>query len=308
MQPFRFGVNVRSTPSGNEFVALARKIERLGYASLNIPDHLAELFAPMPALAAAAAATTTLRVGTYVLNNDLRHPVVLAREAATVDVLSGGRLDLGIGAGHMKREYDAAGLPFDSGATRVERLAEAVTVIKRLLEGESVTFAGRYYHVTAHTIHPRPVQKPRPPIVIGGNHSRLLTLAAKEADVIALSGITFFDGGVRPDVSAFRASAVDQRVALVRGTAGDRYRDIEMSALVQRVVVTDDRGAAAEELAQHWTSLRAEEILESPYALVGTVDELVADLERRRQRWGIAHYVIPDGYAEIFAPVVARLR
>src|SRR5437870_13395014 len=145
MKPFRFGVNVRTAGSHAEWAEKARKVERLGYSVLLVPDHLAELLAPFPALAAAAAATTRLRVGTGVLNNDFRHPVLTAREAATLDVLSDGRFELGLGAGHMRSEYEQAGLAFDAGVTRVERLAEAVTIVKRLLKGETVTFTGRHY-------------------------------------------------------------------------------------------------------------------------------------------------------------------
>ena len=156
MKPFRFGVNVRTAGSGADWADKARKVEALGYSVLCVPDHLAELLAPLPALVAAAAATKHLRVGTAVLNNDFRHPVLLAREAATLDVLSDGRLELGLGAGHMQSEYEQVGLAFDPGATRVERLEEAVVIVKRLLEGEPVTFRGRHYRVPGHTIHPRP--------------------------------------------------------------------------------------------------------------------------------------------------------
>jgi probable F420-dependent oxidoreductase len=149
MRPFRFGVSVRSAGSRTQWAEKARKLEDQGFAALTVPDHLADLVAPMPALASAAAATNRLRVGTMVLNNDLRHPVLVAREAATVDLLSDGRLDLGLGAGHMRAEYDQTGLLFDAGNTRVERLAEAVAIVKGLLTGEQVTFSGRHYRVTA---------------------------------------------------------------------------------------------------------------------------------------------------------------
>src|SRR5256885_10875195 len=163
MKPFRFGVNVRTAGSHAEWAEKARKVERLGYSVLLVPDHLAELLAPFPALAGAAAATTRLRVGTAVLNNDFRHPVLTAREAATLDVLSDGRLELGLGAGHMQSEYEAAGLGFDPGATRVERLAEAGVVVKRLLQGGAGTHTRTHYRATRHTIPPRPLQRPRPP-------------------------------------------------------------------------------------------------------------------------------------------------
>jgi len=206
MMPFRFGVSVRSAKSPAEWAEKARKLEDLGYSVLAVPDHLTDLLAPMPALVSAAAATERLRVGTMVLNNDFRHPVLTAREGATVDVLTDGRLELGLGAGHMKSEYDEAGLAFDPGATRVERLGEAVVIVKRLLEGESVTFAGRHYRVTSHTIHPLPVQRPRPPIFIGGSAPRLLALAVKEADIVGLTGIAFRRGGAVRDVSDWKAA------------------------------------------------------------------------------------------------------
>jgi len=306
VKPFRFGVNVRTAGSGADWADKARKVEALGYSVLCVPDHLAELLAPLPALAAAAAATKHLRVGTAVLNNDFRHPVVLAREAATLDVLSDGRLELGLGAGHMQSEYEQVGLAFDPGATRVERLEEAVVIVKRLLEGEPVTFGGRHYRVTGHTIHPRPIQRPRPPVFIGGNAPRLLTVAAREADIVGLTGITFRRGGKEPDVSDFRASVVDERVRLVRETAGDR--SLELNALVQRVIVTDDRRKAAEELAVgRWAQLTPEEILESPYVLVGTEDRIVEDLQARRERWGISYVTTHELFMDAFAPIVARL-
>jgi probable F420-dependent oxidoreductase len=160
MQPFRFGVNVRRAKSRAEWQEAARKIESLGYDTLTLPNHLTDMIAPMPELVSAAEATTTLRVGTNVLNNDLRHPVLVAREAAAVDLLTDGRLQLGLGAGSIQAEYEQAGLGFDRGRTRVERLAEAVTIIKGLLNGEKVTFAGRHYRVTGHTIAPPAVQRP----------------------------------------------------------------------------------------------------------------------------------------------------
>jgi len=278
MKPFRFGVSVRGVRTRAEWVEKARKIEELGYNALTVPDHLSDLFAPMPAVLSAAEATKHLRVGTNVLNNDLRHPVLVAREAATVDLLTDGRLQLGLGAGSLRSEYDQAGLGFDPGGARVERLAEAVTIIKGLLKGEQVTFAGRHYRVTGHTIAPLPVQRPHPPILIGGNGPRLLTLAAREADIVGFSGLTFRRGGTAPpDLSGWKASSVDERVQLVREVAGaERYAQLELNALVQRVVVTDDRSKAAEELTSRWSQLTPGEILQSPYVLIGTVDQMVS--------------------------------
>lgn len=307
MKPFRFGVNVGPSRSRAEWMERARELERLGFDTLTAPDHLTELFAPMPALVSAADATSTLRVGTNVLNNDFRHPVLVAREAATVDLLTGGRLELGLGAGHMRSEYEQAGLTFENGGTRVERLAEAVTVIKSLLSGDEVTFAGRYYRVTGHRVRPLPAQRPHPPIVIGGNGPLLLTLAARQADIVGLSGITFRRGGTVPDISGWKVSGVDEKLRLIRAVAGDRYARLEVNVLVQRVVVTDDRHSAAEELARHWSQLSPDEILQSPYVLIGTVDQMVEDLQMRRERWGMSYFTIFEAYVTPFTPVVARL-
>ena len=306
-RPFRFGVNVWGAGSRGEWIDKARKIEALGYSVLTVPDHLGEFFAPLPALMSAAAATTHLRVGTNVLNNDFRHPVIVAREAATADVLTDGRLQLGLGAGHMKSEYDEAGLRFDAGATRVERLAEAVTIVKGLLAGEAITFTGRHYRVTGHKIHPLPIQRPHPPILIGGNGRRLLALAAKEADIVGLSGITFRSGGAERDLSGWRAAGVDERLRLIREAAGDRYAQLQLNALVQRVVVTDNRRQAAEELARRWPPLSPDEIPASPYVLIGPIEQQVEDLQARRERWDISYYVVFEPYVDAFAPVVARL-
>ena len=309
MQPFRFGVSARHVQSRAEWMDKARKVEALGYATLTVPDHLTGLVAPMPALISAAEATKTLRLGTYVLNNDLRHPVLVAREAATVDLLSDGRLELGLGAGSIKSEYDEAGFSFDPGGTRVERLAESVTIIKRLLSGEQVSFTGRHYRVTGHRIAPPAAQQPHPPLLIGGNGRRLLALAAREADIVGFSGLTFRQGGAAPpDLSGWTVSGVDERVRLVREAAGDaRFALLELNALVQRVVVTDDRRQAAEELARNSPQLTADAVLQSPYVLIGTVGQIVEDLHAYRDRWGISYYVVHEPYMDAFAPAVARL-
>ena len=309
MKPFRFGVSVRHAQSRAAWIEKARRVEALGYATLTVPDHLTDLIAPMPALISAAEATKTLRIGTNVLNNDLRHPVLVAREAAAVDLLTDGRLELGLGAGSIKSEYDEVGFSFDPGETRVERLAESVTIIKHLLNGEQVTFAGRHYRVSGHTIVPTPVQKPHPPILIGGNGRRLLALAAREADIVGFSGLTFRMGGAAPpDLSGWRVAGVDARVQLVREAAGDaRYARLELNALVQRIVVTNDRRQVAEELASRWTQLSPDEILQTPYVLIGTIGQMVEDLLAYRDRWGISYYVVHEPYMDAFAPVVARL-
>jgi len=307
MKPFRFGINIRDAQSRAEWQDKARKVEALGYSVLLVPDHLAAMLATIPAVMSAADATTRLRVGTNVVNNDLRHPVVLAREAATMDLLTDGRLELGLGAGYMRVEYDQVGLRFDRGGIRVERLAESVPIIKGLLSGAEVNFAGQHYRVTGHKIHPLPVQRPHPPIIIGGNGLRLLTLAASEADTVNLTGITFTRGGMSPDMSGWKIAGVDERLRVVRETAGQRFSRLELSAQIQRVIVTEHRREAAAELHKNWQQLSVEEILEAPYVLIGTVDEMVEALHARRERWGLSYFVTFEPYMEILAPVVARL-
>ena len=306
MRPFRFWVRVGPSGSRAEWMDKARRIEALGYDTLVVPDHLADFLAPVPALISAADATNRLRVGTNVFNNDYRHPVLLAREAATIDLLTDGRFQLGLGAGNVASEYHEAGMSFDAGGTRVARLAEAVTVIKGLLKGETVNFTGKHYRVMGHTINPIPLQQPHPPLLIGGNGRRLLSLAAQEADIVGLSGITFNRDG--PDLSAWKGSGIDERIRLVRAAAGEeRYGRLEINALVQRVVVTDHRRQTAEDLAMRWTQLTADEILRNPFVLIGTVDQLTEDLIANRERWDISSYVIFESSIDDFAPVVARL-
>ena len=307
MKPFRFGINMRDAKSRAEWQDKARKVEALGYSVLLVPDHLAAMLATIPAVMSAADATTRLRVGTNVVNNDLRHPVLLAREAATMDLLTDGRLELGLGAGYIRVEYDQVGLRFDRGGIRVERLAESVPIIKGLLSGAEVNFAGQHYRVTGHTIHPLPVQRPHPPIIIGGNGLRLLTLAASEADTVNLTGITFTRGGTSPDMSGWKIAGVDERLRVVREAAGQRFSRLELSAQIQRVIVTEHRREAAAELHKNWQQLSVEEILEAPYVLIGTVDEMVEALHARRERWGLSYFVTFEPYMEILAPVVARL-
>ena len=313
MRPFRFGVSARlaaSGPGGSRaaWADRARRIEQLGYSTLLIPDHLLpECLPPLVSLMSAADATTTLRVGTFVLNNDFRHPAVLAREAAAIDLLSDGRLELGLGAGHMQSEYTEAGLVYDPASVRVERLAESVTILKGLLAGEPVTFEGRHYQIHEHRAYPSPVQTPRPPILIGGHGRRLLSLAAREADIVGFAGLRHRKGGTEVDLSGFKATAVDERVRWVRSEAGARLADLELNVLTQRVVVGDDAEQAAADLAAQWPALTPQDMLETPFVILGSVGQIVETLRARRERWGFSYYVIWEPLAEALAPVVARL-
>jgi len=301
---FRFGVNTWAARTSREWIDKARRIEALGYSTLCMPDHVADTLSPFSALAVAAQAAPTLRVGPFVLNNDLRHPVVVAREVATLDLLTDGRVELGLGAGYADAEYLQAGLRFDRGRVRVARLGEAVSIIKGLLAGENVSFTGEHYTITEHQIHPLPVQRPRPPILIGGNGRDLLTLAAKEADIVSFTGATFPPGGRPVQLSGFAADDFAQRIAWVRSAAAGRSP--ELNVLVQEVMVAESPRKAAEELASRFR-VTSDVVLDSPFLLAGPTGHLIETLQARRERWGISYIVVFERSIEDFAPVVARL-
>jgi probable F420-dependent oxidoreductase len=309
MHPFRFGVSTVTPTTADELQDLARKAEHLGYDVLAIPDHvLPGLLSPFAALGAAAAVTTTLKLGTLVLNNDLRHPALAAREAASLDLLSGGRVELGLGAGHGWPEYEALGLPFDPAPTRIERLDEAASIVVRLLRGESVTHDGTHYRLRDHTLWPPPTRQPRIPLLIGGFGERLLRVAARHAGIVGFTGVgRTLEDGRSHDPAGFAAPAVDARVALVREAAGDRLPDLEFHALVQTVVITEDRERAAQELMEKLGGLSAADIVSSPFVLVGTVEQIVEELRGHRERFGISYYTVFDRDLERLAPVVRVL-
>ncbi|MBF6600370.1 MAG: TIGR03621 family F420-dependent LLM class oxidoreductase [Dehalococcoidia bacterium] len=300
---FRFGAQISRSREG--WIETARKCEDLGYSTLFMPDHFDDQLAPMPALAAAAAATTTLRVGSLVFDNDYKHPLILAKEAATLDVISGGRVELGIGAGWMETDYLQSGIPYDSPGTRIRRMKEAVGIIKGLFSGAPMDFDGEFYHVHA-TGTPKPVQQPHPPILIGGGGRRVLSYAAREADIIGIN-FNLVEGKVnRATMETGTAEATRQKIAWIREAAGDRIDEIELNVTVFASVVTDDRPAMAERLAQGFAST-PEEVLEVPHVLVGSVDEICDDLERRREEYGFSYVVISGGAWEAMGAVVARL-
>lgn len=299
MKDFRFGVHVLAPSGHDEWVHLARRAEDLGLSALTVPDHLVDgCISPFAALGAAGEATSTLRIGTLVLDNGLRHPAVVAREALALDALTGGRIELGLGAGSTMNapEYDSAGLSFDDGATRVARLGEAVEVLDRLLRGDDVTFTGDHYRLRAHHAWPPPIQSPRPPILVGGTGHRLLRMAAQRADIVSLSGISAND---------FLPEAVDQRVARVR--AASVGRDIELHALVQRVTITDDPRAAAEQTRASMPELRVDDIFATPYLWTGTVESICEQVHAARERWGFSYFSVFNDSLDAIAPIIARL-
>lgn len=308
-RPFRFGVSVHGSRSREEWIGIARQAEGLGYSTLLIPDHLGDQLSPVPALLAAADATTTLRVGSLVFDNDFRHPVMLAKEAATLDVLSGGRLELGLGAGWMKPEYEKAGIPFERPGVRIEKLEESVKIIKGLFADGPVDFAGQHYTISGLEGYPKPVQRPRPPIHIGGGGQRLLTLAAREADIVGFIPRARPDGKSQ-DVTDATLEALEQKLSWVREAAGARFAELELGILVAQVITTEDREQAAQFIAQTLAAgfnVSTEQIIQAPYLLLGNEDQICEDLLARRERYGISYINIFEQSMEALAPVIARL-
>lgn len=313
-RPFRFGVINERAHAAPAWGVKARRAEELGYATFLIRDHFTPDFfgdqlAPFTALMAAAAATRTLRVGTLVIDNDYRHPVVLAKEAATLDLLSGGRFELGIGAGWLRAEYDRAGLTFDPPGARIDRLEESLAVLKGLFAAEPLTFAGKHYTIDALDGFPKPAQRPHPPILIGAGSPRMLRLAGREANIVGVLGSSTRTGTLLADPLERLAESVERKIACVREGAGARFADVELSTIVS-VVVTDARRERAGALIHErgWTGLTPEQVLDMPSLALGTVQQIAETLAARRERLGFSYYVVSDAPIDAFAPVVDRLR
>ncbi len=305
-RPFRFGVQASKAAAARDWVELARRVEGHGYSTLSMPDHFDDQLAPMPALATAAAVTDTLRVGALVFDNDYKHPLVLAKELATLDVLSEGRVEIGIGAGWMRSDYEQAGLPYDPPRVRVDRFVEGLAVIKGVLSGEPFTFEGAHYRIDGHEGRPLPVQRPWPPILIGAGGPRMLRIAGQEADIVGINP-TITSGTVDAAAMADMVPArVDAKVAAVRDGAGDRIGDVELNVRAFIVNVTDDRRGVAESTAG-FMGITAEELLEMPFACVGTPAQIADDLRARRERWGFSYIFVGAADVDAFAPVVAEL-
>lgn len=306
---FRFAAQLGRAPEAtpDAWAAQARKAEDLGYSALLMPDHFGDQLAPVPALMAAADATTTLRVGALVFDNDYRHPLVLAKEAATIDVLSGGRLELSLGAGWMRTDYEQSGIPYDPPGVRVDRFEEAVQVVKGLLGAEEpYSFSGHHYTISHHLPAPRPVQRPHPPLTIGGGGRRVLSIAAREADVVGIN-VNLHQGTGGPETAPDASpDSTRRKVGWVREAAGDRFDELELNTLVGFVMVTDDRQSLAEAMAPHF-GVGPADVLHTPLALLGTVDEMVEELEWRRAEYGISYLSVESDAWESLAPVVARL-
>jgi probable F420-dependent oxidoreductase len=306
---FRFAAQLSTSPEGTarSWAEQARRAEDLGYATLLMPDHFGDQLAPVPALAAVAAATTTLRMGSLVFGNDYRHPFVLAKEAATLDVLSEGRFELSLGAGWMKTDYEEAGLAYDPPRVRVERFEEAVRVLLGLLRTDGpFSFEGAYYQVHEHTLLPRPVQQPAPPLIIGGGGKRVLSFAAQQADIVSIN-VNLRQGTGGPETAPNASPASTRaKVAWVKEAAGPRFDQLELNALIGFVMITDDGAGMAEAMAPHF-GIGPAEARHVPLALLGTLDEMQEELQWRREEYGISYWSIEADNWEKLGPVVAAL-
>ena len=272
-RPFRFGVQLGGPADAAGWVEQARRIEDLGYSTVTMPDHFTDQLAPLPALSVAAAATTTLRIGALVFDNDYKHPAVLAKELATQDVLSGGRVEIGLGAGWMETDYRATGIPYDPPGVRIDRFVEGIAVIKGAMADGPFSFHGRHYTITDYDAAPKPVQRPHPPLLIGGGGRRVLSIAAREADIVGING-NLAAGAIGPDaIASMTRDAVTEKVAVVREAAGDRFADLELNIRAFMVRVTDD---AAGEIRGIAGFLQVDDALvaESPFALIGTTSSI----------------------------------
>ncbi len=303
---FRFGVQVSKETSAKGWAELARRTEAAGYEVLTMPDHFTDQLAPIPALMAAASATTTLRVGALVFDNDYKHPVVLAKELATIDLLSEGRLEIGLGAGWMISDYEEAGMPYDSPKVRIDRFIEGVAVIRGAMAEGAFSFSGDHYTIANYNGQPKPVQG-RPPLLIGGGGKRVLSYAAREADIIGING-TMTAGVVGPEaLSTMTAESVDEKVAIVAAAGAHRLNDIEMNIRTFFVKVTNDRAAAVEGISSMF-GVSKEMIDASPFALIGSVEECIEQLLERRERWGFSYTIVGAENIDECAPIVAALR
>jgi probable F420-dependent oxidoreductase len=312
VQPFRFLIGARGLMDRQALVDAARAAESTGYSDLTIHDHLTPQLAPIPVLTAVAMATDRLRLCPLVFNNDLRHPAVLAQDLATIDVLSEGRLVVGIGAGWNEPEYRSIGIPFDPPAVRIDRMLEAVAILRGLFADGPFTFDGRFYTITGLDGRPAPVQWPHPPFLIGGTRERMLRIAAREADIVGID--------LRQDRESLGDAfpdRMDERIRWVRESAGDRFADLELSVLrlLGDLVITDAPLRVATEVARRLEartgrSIDPRDVLESPYSLIGSVPELVAKLRRGRDRWGINSILVgwlDEPGLDAFRPVVEQL-
>jgi probable F420-dependent oxidoreductase len=315
VRPFRFLADPGEAADGPSIAEAARRAEAIGYSAIVYPDHLGQPFGVVPLLTWAAAATDRIRVMPFVANNDLRHPTILAQDLASLDVLSGGRLEVAMGAGWNRPEYDAIGLPFDPVGVRVGRLAEALAIVKGSLGDGPFSFSGDHYTITDYDGQPKPVQRPHPPVFIGGGGRRLLTLAAREADTVSLAPRTLTAAAgeiVRSDPRSITLAATEEKIGWIREAAGARFDDLELNVYPTGTapVVTDHPRKEAADLldrirARTGLDVDVDDYLASPNVFIGSIDGLVAKFRELRERLGISS--IMTGDLDTLAPVVERL-
>jgi probable F420-dependent oxidoreductase len=316
----RFGL-IASAPTVDGLIETAESAELEGFSSIALNDHFNSTVAPLLGLQAMAAATSRIRISTAVLNQDLRHPAVLAKELATLDVLSGGRLEVGLGAGWVRADYDQSGIAFDSAADRIGRLQENIAIVKGLFATEPYTFRGQHYTVTDLDGTPKPLQDGGPPILIGGGGRRILSMAARHADIIQVLGASFgTSGAVVDDLSSFRSDAFEQRLDWIKDAAGIRFCDIELSLMLVFVAITDDVEATATGFLDFLSAtvsrygggvgeldVRIEALLDSPVVAIGTLDAICDKLRRVRDTLGFNYFVMPYGASpQSLSPIIAR--
>ena len=306
IKPFRFGLSVGGTTGRDDFVATVRKAEASGFDVICSADHISRRFGVLPMLATAAE-ISTLRISPMVIANDYRHPVLLAKETATIDVLSGGRFELGIGTGWIEDQYNAAGIPYDPPRVRVDRFEEALTVIKGCWTGEPFTFKGEHYRVEQVTC-PSPIQRPYPPLLIAGAGRRMLRLAGQQANIVSIapltkgiSGFDEFDAAV-----ATSGDRIDAQLGWIQETAQDRFIDIELSVMAHHVEVTPDFDETVARIASE-TDTTEEQVLHSPHMLIGPVERIIETLLNNRERFGISYIVFLGADLEAIGPVVEHL-
>jgi len=305
-RPFRFSVQASHLEAPEQLRPLARKAEDIGVSVLTVADHIDDQLSPIAALMAAADATTTLRVGSLVFSNDYRHPVLLAKEAATIDRLSGGRLEFGLGAGWMLDDYRGAGMTLDRPSVRIERMEESLGVIRRLWSGEAVTHHGLNYDIDDLALTPTPSQRPAPPVWVGGGGRKVLEVAARCADVVHLNpSLTagVIDHRAGPTATA---EATDRKLGWILDAAPDRFASLEIGVRIHLALVTDDRDELYEALAGGF-GLSADEAKGSPHALCGTVEQIADDIVERRERFGISNIGLSASSMDDLRPVIERL-
>ena len=309
-RPFRFLADARRIGSVRELTETARRADAIGIDTLVVPDHLIEQLSPVPAMAVIAAVSDRLRIGAFVLNNDLRHPAVLAQDLASLDVLSSGRLDVAIGAGWNRPEYEAIGSPFEATPVRQARLAEAIAVLKGCFADGPFSFDGEHYTITDYDAYPKPVQRPHPPFLIGGGGRRTLALAAREANIVGLAPRILPNGVGDPASVTYAATA--EKIEWVRHDAGTRFDELEFNVYpsMTAVTVTDNPRREAEEVAERLSTrsgvpISADEVIEAPHLFIGSVEGFVEKFTRLREELGITSFMV--GEVDELAPVVERL-